>query len=233
MFDRQGNLINGFPQPVYATWVDGATAMGDMDGDSLPDIIGGTNQGKMYGFTGSGILANGFPLDPEATTLNAFETSPTIADIDGDGDNELIAGCNDRKVYIWDTPGVYDSIKIWSTFKGNYKRDGIGGSSLIPLVINAQGNTLPDGLWLSQNFPNPFNPVTNINFEIPQSLTGRKVTIKIFNSAGMEIAVPLNNPINAGSYTFTWDASGFPSGVYFYSLTVGEFSTVKRMVLVK
>lgn len=233
VFDRQGNLINGFPQPVYATWVDGATAMGDMDGDSLPDIIGGTNQGKMYGFTGSGILANGFPLDPEATTLNAFETSPTITDIDGDGDNELIAGCNDRKVYIWDTPGVYDSIKIWSTFKGNYKRDGIGGSSLIPLVINAQGNTLPDGLWLSQNFPNPFNPVTNINFEIPQSLTGRKVTIKIFNSAGMEIAVPLNNPINAGSYTFTWDASGFPSGVYFYSLTVGEFSTVKRMVLVK
>lgn len=230
VFDRQGNVLNGFPQPVFATWVDGATAMGDMSGDGFPDIVGGTNQGKMYGFTRLGALTPGFPLDPEATSLNGFNSSPTIADIDGDGDNELIAPCNDRKVYIWDTPGISDSVNIWSTFKGNHKRDGIGGGSHGPLSISQDPVIQPEGYSLSQNYPNPFNPVTKINFSIPeQSFT----KLEIFDIAGRLVNVGISEVLNTGTYEFTFDAGNIPSGIYYYKLSTENFTSVKKMILVK
>ncbi len=95
-------------------------------------------------------------------------------------------------------------------------------------VVN--NNSSPAGYKLSQNFPNPFNPLTSIKYEIPQ--TGL-VTLKIFNTLGMELISLVNETKQQGSYEVTWDASNYPSGVYFYELISDEFTDRKKMVLIK
>lgn len=91
-------------------------------------------------------------------------------------------------------------------------------------------NENPVGYSLSQNYPNPFNPATNIKYELPKSSF---VSLKIFNVLGVEIASLVNDTKLQGSYEVSWDAYSFPSGVYFYELTAGDFKERKKMVLIK
>jgi aminopeptidase N len=93
------------------------------------------------------------------------------------------------------------------------------------------GTELPFEYALHQNFPNPFNPVTKIKFDLPER---NNVMLKIYNVLGEVVAVPMNNENRpAGKYTLEFDASNLPSGVYYYELTAGDFSESRKMVLVK
>jgi hypothetical protein len=94
-----------------------------------------------------------------------------------------------------------------------------------------QGTEIPQVYSLSQNYPNPFNPETNIKFGLPQNSL---VTLKIYDILGKEIAVLINNfNLAAGNYIYNFNASNLPSGIYFYKLTAGSFTDVKKMTLVK
>ncbi|MCX6152306.1 MAG: T9SS type A sorting domain-containing protein [Ignavibacteriales bacterium] len=88
----------------------------------------------------------------------------------------------------------------------------------------------PKSYELSQNFPNPFNPNTNIRFSIPVS---GNVTLKIYDAVGTEVATLTNGFLTAGSYKVNWNAGNNASGVYFYKLTSKNFNMVKKMLLVK
>ncbi len=97
--------------------------------------------------------------------------------------------------------------------------------------IQNTNSEIPAVYSLNQNYPNPFNPVTNIRFALPKSSL---VTLKIYDMLGREVASLINNQnIAAGNYTYDFNASGIPSGVYFYKLTAGGFSDVKKMTLIK
>jgi len=90
---------------------------------------------------------------------------------------------------------------------------------------------LPTKFDLSQNYPNPFNPNTKIDFELPLDC---RVTLKVYDITGREIAALLNNEFKtADYYTIRFDASNFASGIYFYRLQTEKFMNVKRMVLIK
>ncbi len=91
-------------------------------------------------------------------------------------------------------------------------------------------NIIPFTFELKQNFPNPFNPQTNIHFTVPKNT---KATLKIYNSLGNEVATYLDEYISAGTYNVTFDGSNLPSGIYFYKLTAGDFSDTKKMMLIK
>ncbi len=91
-------------------------------------------------------------------------------------------------------------------------------------------NNAPSVFELSQNYPNPFNPSTLINFSVPE---GGNVTLRVFDAAGREVSVVVNEFRNAGSYTAEFNAASLPSGVYFYRLTAGSFEETKKMLLVK
>jgi len=96
-------------------------------------------------------------------------------------------------------------------------------------VVN--GNIeIPKTFSLEQNYPNPFNPVTTIKFQIPER---KFVSIKIINSLGKEVAEPINNYLSAGQYSIQWNASQYPSGVYFCRMQSGNYKETKRMILVK
>ena len=83
---------------------------------------------------------------------------------------------------------------------------------------------------LNQNFPNPFNPETNIEFEIYKS--GFTV-IKIYNIIGKEINSLVNEYLRSGKYNLNFNTSGLTNGVYFYRLVVNDFIETKKMILIK
>lgn len=89
---------------------------------------------------------------------------------------------------------------------------------------------VPAEYSLSQNYPNPFNPSTNLGFGI--SNLGF-VTLKIYDLTGREVATLVNENLSPGIYEVKFDGSNFASGVYFYKITAGSFSAVKRMFLIK
>jgi spore coat protein A len=84
---------------------------------------------------------------------------------------------------------------------------------------------------LDQNYPNPFNPSTVINFSIPAENT--LVSLKIYNAIGQEISTLINQVVPAGNHEVQFDATGLPSGVYFYTLTAGNFVNSKKMIVLK
>jgi hypothetical protein len=103
------------------------------------------------------------------------------------------------------------------------------GSDIITEVTPIS-SSIPDKFYLSQNYPNPFNPVTKINFAIKKN---NFVTLKVFDVMGREVASLVNGNLNAGEYKVEFDGAKLSSGVYFYKLVSGDFSDIKKMILVK
>ncbi len=89
---------------------------------------------------------------------------------------------------------------------------------------------LPLQFNLSQNYPNPFNPKTKINYELRFA---NYVSIIVYDVLGKEVGSLVNQKQNAGRYEIEFDGSNFSSGVYFYKLTTDDFTSVKRMILLK
>ena len=89
---------------------------------------------------------------------------------------------------------------------------------------------LPKEFALQQNYPNPFNPLTVIRYSLP--VTGH-VTLEIYNVLGQEVVVLVDGILNAGYKSVEWNASGVPSSLYFYRMTAGNNTTIKKMILVK
>ena len=103
--------------------------------------------------------------------------------------------------------------------------------SLSPITgIVGNENGVPKSFELKQNYPNPFNPVTKINYAVPRA---EFVTIKIFDILGREVSTLVNGKLEAGFYTFDFDATSLSSGVYLYKMNAGSFEKTMRMVVVK
>jgi len=89
----------------------------------------------------------------------------------------------------------------------------------------------PEGYTLEQNYPNPFNPTTNIEFSLGQS---GATTLKVYDISGREVASILSGQrLNAGSHTYTFDASSLSSGIYFYRMTSSGVQITRKMTLLK
>jgi len=91
-------------------------------------------------------------------------------------------------------------------------------------------NQTPNEIILQPNYPNPFNPRTNINFTLPQEA---QVTLKVYSLAGAEVATLVNGRREAGAHTVVFDAANLPSGVYFSILQAQEVRQVQRLLLMK
>jgi hypothetical protein len=94
----------------------------------------------------------------------------------------------------------------------------------------ADNSNVPVGFELSQNFPNPFNPETTIKYSLAKA---GKVSLKVFNTLGQEVATLVNEVKTAGSYSVTFEPTDLTSGMYFYTLSVGDQVSTKKMVLLK
>ncbi len=98
------------------------------------------------------------------------------------------------------------------------------------LENSPENKIVPASFALEQNYPNPFNPSTFISYQLP---TGSRVTLKVYNILGKEVATLVNESKEAGVYKVLFDASQLSSGVYFYKLDAGTFSQTRKLLLVK
>ncbi len=130
-------------------------------------------------------------------------------------------------------------------FEFSFKTDGVGSGITRDYIIQAVGRYIPDysvfgnliptEFQLYSNYPNPFNPTTNIDFYLPQA---SDVKLDIYNILGQRVTRLIEGKVDAGMNTITWNSTDqngnqVASGVYFYKLSVGDKSKSKRMVLVK
>ena len=99
-----------------------------------------------------------------------------------------------------------------------------------PLGFTNLNNGIPVKFSLSQNYPNPFNPATSFEFSVPQKSF---VNLEIFDVLGRKIETLINGELKPGTYKTEWNASKYPSGVYFYRLAAGSISETKKMILLK
>lgn len=101
--------------------------------------------------------------------------------------------------------------------------------SFPPISVKSNLNTI-NKFTLYQNYPNPLNPITNIQFDLPKS---EQVKLSVYNILGNEVAVLVNEKLNAGTYQVDWNGSSFASGVYYYNLTAGDYVEARKMLLLK
>jgi hypothetical protein len=146
------------------------------------------------------------------------------------GDNETGFGLN-HLANIDDTNPTFEILAYWGSinptfydywdFNTNTPKVGTG----VEIV-----DGIPQAYAMSQNYPNPFNPSTSIDFSLPEA---SKVSLKVFNILGQEVAEIATGVLQAGTHRANFDASHLSTGIYFYRLTAGNFASMKRMVLVK
>ena len=104
-------------------------------------------------------------------------------------------------------------------FDGSFKYSDIVEAVIAPSVFS-----------LSQNYPNPFNPTTTISYQLPENSF---VTLKVYDILGREVATLLNEYKPAGKYEVDFNAAALPSGVYFYQIKAGNYTAIKKMILLR
>ena len=105
-----------------------------------------------------------------------------------------------------------------------------GGDTVFSGISYPSAPILPDKPTLFQNFPNPFNPTTQIQFDLPRSM---KVELRIYNILGQEVVTLANDIFPAGTHGVSWNAASLPSGIYFCRMEAAGFSQTRKMLLVK
>ncbi|HMS33918.1 MAG TPA: T9SS type A sorting domain-containing protein [Ignavibacteria bacterium] len=174
-------------------------------------IFGSINNLQKSFITGkSGVMGWGSTVKNISSIIS--EKSKTVAAMDNQGMTKI----------VW-SDGRNGAADIYAqniNFSGQLGNTGV--------FIN--NNYQPVKFLLSQNFPNPFNPVTVISYRIA---AGSFVSLKVFDILGNNIAELINEKQSPGSYVVNFDGTNMPSGIYFYTLNAGSFKETKRMLLIK
>lgn len=174
-------------------------------------IFGSINNLQKSFITGkSGVMGWGSTVKNISSIIS--EKSKTVAAMDNQGMTKI----------VW-SDGRNGAADIYAQNINISGQLGITG-----VFIN--NNNQPVKFLLSQNFPNPFNPVTVISYRIA---AGSFVSLKVFDILGNNIAELINEKQSPGSYVVNFDGSNMPSGIYFYTLNAGSFKETKRMLLIK
>ncbi len=219
-----GNKYKNWPQYVYGQL--SVIAVGDMDGDNVQEIIL-EKKGDVYIWHEDGTLMPGWPLKNQYP-LQAG--SLFLTDLDSDGDIDLLS-ISGYAVYAFDFSGTYNTRNIdWPMDKHDLYLTSMYGFNIPTNLKTDKNNTCVTDFYLYQNFPNPFNPITIIEYSIPKS---QFVTIKIFDLLGREIVTLVNENKSIGHYKVRLDASNLSSGIYLYQIKAGKFIETKKLVLIK
>jgi hypothetical protein len=194
-----------------------------LTGDPFIDPI--TNQPTKFPLSGNPVTGDGWidgilhsPNDRRlGLSTGPFQMEP------GDTQVVVVAEIAGGAIVGIDYLSAIDTVKIYSQIAQNFY------DNTFPVTVD-ESNIFPENFRLEQNFPNPFNPSTQIKYSIPHL---SNVIIKVFDILGNEIEILAKEEKPAGTYELTWYAEGLPSGVYFYRLQAVDYVETKKMILLK
>lgn len=204
----------------------------------------GTSHGGVRKSTNLGINWNTADSDRGAWGIDIAKDDPNLVVYGDQVYNKKIKISTDGGVTFFETQGAlnteiyallaYDRKTIIAQSSGAFYKLNITYNN--PIGIQPISTQIPKQFSLYQNYPNPFNPETKIRFEVPLSkggFRGLSVKLLIYNVLGQEITNLLNEHLQPGLYEVNWDASDYPSGIYFYTLQTDNFYESKKMILIK
>ncbi|MBN2829767.1 MAG: VCBS repeat-containing protein [Candidatus Cloacimonetes bacterium] len=225
--DRNLNVMNGFPfvTGMLHSW---PPLAGDVDSDGRKDLIVVSQTNNVLILHRDGTPFVGFPYN---LRYNGHLPAQ-LTDLDSDGDLDIVCGV-DLGIMVVDSKRPYTGFLDWMIFRGDLKRSG--NFNMLDYVDNQEETQLPLYTDLENNYPNPFNPVTNISFTLAES---QEVELTIYNIKGQKITTLLHDVKSAGRHTVVWDgtddnAKSVSSGIYFYRLKTSGKSMIKKMSLIK
>jgi hypothetical protein len=236
VLDINGQELAGWPQQFDVNYSDirsTSVAIGDVDGDTRQDIVVASNTGEVFAVSGTGQLLDGWPIRTDAEVYG----TPTLGDVDLDGDVEVVVAGMDLGIYVWDCEGAYangDGVD-WATFRGNFRRTG-DYSVHIPSGVDEGDGAFTRTIALEQNYPNPFNPVTSIGYSVPADIAA--VELGVYNVSGRLVRKLASGPCEPGRHVAVWDGRDereerVASGIYLVRLSAGTVSESRKMVLLK
>ena len=229
--DTNGDALNGWPVNAGAP-ISKSVVFSDLDCDGQPEVIASTSQTDVVAYNIDGTSHSGFPINGSS----AFTSSAVVVDLDNDGDLEILSGAQNELAII-DVKSTGSDTSYWNMYRGNLRRTGYSGTSPIggyiaecPEDLAIINNSFPAEFILSPLYPNPFNPVTTISYSLSQA---GATSLKAFNLAGKELETLINKKQNPGDYLFMWNASSYPSGIYFIRLESNNFTETRKVLLIK
>jgi len=207
----QGSLLGG---PLYDLWQ--ATAGADTMLYDPAGEISGAN------FLDGADLTDDVEVDMKGIGLDGTEYNI--------GFHRTLANGNKVVVLLYDALSVNSSPEYyWFGFSASAPQ--VQALDYFGIVVGVEEESLnPTEFALAQNYPNPFNPTTTISFSLAQK---SDVNLKVYNLLGQEVMTLVNGVQNAGVHTVDFNASQLSSGVYFYTISAGDFVSTKKMILLK
>lgn len=124
---------------------------------------------------------------------------------------------------------AYVQIQV-GTFNSPEDRITLNFKATTDPTVNVKDENLLRSYYLSQNYPNPFNPSTRINYNVAEP---GYVILKVYNVLGVEVSTLVNEYKSSGNHSVYFNAADFSSGVYFYSLSMNNFTQTRKMILEK
>lgn len=146
---------------------------------------------------------------------------PELAHEDPDGDGFTNGEELQDSAGVWTGGAIGDPAQVYLPGDPN---------SHPPLTSVHVENKIPNNFELRQNYPNPFNPATTISFSIPKESF---VRLAVFDALGRKVEELINGVMPRGTYTIDFNAENLNSGIYFYRLSTNNFTSVRRMMLMK
>jgi hypothetical protein len=209
---------NSLTEPVTA----------DLDNDGDLEVVAAMKSGMVYVFHHDATLFNNFPTNLSGN----IESSPAIGDLDGDDDYEIAFGTTSG-LQVFDIKTDMGNRHSWKLHRGNLERTGLYDITLTS--IDPKTDIIPDKFYVSPNYPNPFNPSTQIDIYTVQK---SDLTVNIFDATGRLVNTLIDENLEAGSYSIKWqgkDRKGqsMPTGVYFIQVESGVEISTQKMVLIK
>ena len=222
-----GEELNGWPVSMGTiSFTEPLTA--DLDNDGDLEIITAMYSGTAYVLHHDGTPFNGFPLD-----LNAnIESTPAIGDLDGDNDYEIVFGTT-YGLQVFDIKTEGGDRVSWKLYRGNLERTGSLAMTLVS--VKSEDFITPDQFYVSPNYPNPFNPSTQVTIQTAEK---NNLAVNIFDATGRLINTLIDKNLDAGIYNVKWngrDIRGYEisAGMYFIRVQSGSEIRTQKMILLK
>jgi hypothetical protein len=229
--DLYGAINSGYP---YLSWQDGSDQSLPVELTSFIAIAG--HEEVMLKWTTESEIENlGFILERRVSRLEIGNSEPGIgewveiasyvthSELQGQG------SVTHRTEYSY----TDNTVEVGRTYDYRLADVSYDGEkeyhSMTVLGITVTG-VIPGKLVLHPAYPNPFNPVTTITFDLPEA---EQVTVAIYDLTGREVSILTDGKYSAGSHAVVWDAGEYSSGIYIYRLTAGSFTATEKLVLVK
>lgn len=222
-----GGELTGWPVNVGTT-VASAPVLVDINNDGALNVIGASTNGQVLGYHLDGSALGNFPV----TVEGSIESSPAVQDIDSDNDFDILVGTSNGLAII-DYKQAKSDETTWRLFRGSMTR--AGNINAMYLATEERLADIPEEIYVSPGYPNPFNPTTMFDIHIPRTTA---VRAQVFDIRGRLVKELADQRYTAGIYHLEWNGRDHfnrlqSSGVYLVRVAIGSTVSTHKVLLVK